>query len=347
MSSLDIDVSFIIPAYNAEQYIEECLESICLQDGIEKEIIVIDDGSKDNTLNILDECQKKYDNIQVVKQEHRGASVARNTGIELAKGRWICFVDSDDYLAGDCIRDIIKQCTGNEDVIFAEYSKVKDGEVSSYIYSEQNEEFEEKNFEVFQRATLNKNYNPLNLQVVTPWTKLYKGDFLKESNVRFTPGVRKSQDLLFNFEVYQKAVKGKYIHKQMYAYRYNKESLCNKYLPGVIEDYLKQAEKIKGLLNSYGKFDAMKSDFYFRCGVNFMFSIRLDYAHADNSKTYKERKSDFLEALEYKEIKKALLELNTNELTLIEKILWHCVKRKNFRLICFLNRAYGLIEKWR
>lgn len=341
------DISFVIPVYNVEEFLEECLDSVIRQNGIKKEIIVVDDGSDDRSLEILTKYKKQNHNMILLQQNHQGASTARNKGIDAATGRWICFIDSDDYLEPDCMKNILKDASEDSDVIFADYVRIGFGKRQEFSYREENVEMMQQDFKLYQKAALNKNYNPPNLQIITPWAKLYRTDFLKKNQIRFTPGVRKSQDLLFNFEVYQVAERGKYIHSLMYYYRYNAESLCNKYLSGVLDDYLMQSRKIEALLKTYGKYDELRQDYYFRCAVNYMFSLRLDYVHRDNKKKYKKRKWEFEESLEIEDVKRAIYAVDKNEFSLMERILLESVRKKKFCLINFLYLGYGMIEKLR
>ena len=98
-----MDISFIIPVYNSEVYLTECLDSILAQIGIEKEIIIIDDGSTDNSLTIAESYRDVYENIIIIFQRNLGPGYARNSGIKQAKGDYIWFIDSDDYLPNENI----------------------------------------------------------------------------------------------------------------------------------------------------------------------------------------------------------------------------------------------------
>ena len=91
-------ISLIVPAYNAESYVAECLESIQNQTYMNLEIILVDDGSKDTSGDICDQYAAYDERIKVIHQENGGLSAARNTGIEAANGDYIAFVDSDDYI---------------------------------------------------------------------------------------------------------------------------------------------------------------------------------------------------------------------------------------------------------
>ena len=101
-------VSIIVPAYNAEKNIEQCINSIENQTYKDIEIIIINDGSKDNTQKISENLKKIYKNIIVVNQENKGVSQSRNTGIDKATGEYIMFVDSDDFIEKNMIETILK-----------------------------------------------------------------------------------------------------------------------------------------------------------------------------------------------------------------------------------------------
>ena len=98
MKDTSLKISVIIPVYNVEKYLRICLESILNQNFKGYEIILINDGSTDNSLNICREYEKKYSNIIVINEENSGPSAARNKGLEYAKGKYISFIDSDDEL---------------------------------------------------------------------------------------------------------------------------------------------------------------------------------------------------------------------------------------------------------
>lgn len=109
-----INISVIIPVYNTEKYISECLDSVISQNKIDVEIICIDDGSIDGSLDVLKEYECKYDNLTVISQKHLGQSIARNKGIELAKGEYISFLDSDDMYKNNALHKLYTCASANE-----------------------------------------------------------------------------------------------------------------------------------------------------------------------------------------------------------------------------------------
>ena len=100
-----INVSIVIPVYNVEKYLKQCLESVVNQTLDKIEVICINDGSTDNSLNILKEYEKKYNNIIIIDQENKGPGFARNIGMKRASGKYIYFLDSDDYIELNAMED--------------------------------------------------------------------------------------------------------------------------------------------------------------------------------------------------------------------------------------------------
>ena len=104
--------SIIIPVYNVEKYIGKCLESVMNQTYKDYEVIVVNDGTKDNSMDIV----KNYP-VKIIEQENQGLSVARNTGVKKAKGEYIIFLDSDDYIEKDLLKNINKSLDNNPDLV--------------------------------------------------------------------------------------------------------------------------------------------------------------------------------------------------------------------------------------
>lgn len=118
-------LSFIVPVYNVESYLFKCIDSLLAQDYNDYEIVLVDDGSPDNCPQICDEYARKYSNIRVVHQTNGGLSAARNAGVVIAKGEYICFVDSDDYWEPNVLGRLMEQVEREQlDVLRFDYQKV-------------------------------------------------------------------------------------------------------------------------------------------------------------------------------------------------------------------------------
>lgn len=126
-------LSIIVPIYNVAPYLRKCVDSLLVQDITDYEIILVDDGSPDECPQICDEYAEKYDNIRVVHQENAGLSAARNSGINVATGDYIMFVDSDDYLQPNVLGTLMEQVEREQlDVLRFDYQNVRQTEAGEY-----------------------------------------------------------------------------------------------------------------------------------------------------------------------------------------------------------------------
>ena len=115
-------LSIIVPVYNTEEYLKECLDSVTPQLTDDMEVILVNDGSTDGSQKICEEYQEKYSQVRLINQQNQGLSAARNTGIHEAVGDYLLFIDSDDFIATSVLRDLI-QFANNQDVIFLDAVK--------------------------------------------------------------------------------------------------------------------------------------------------------------------------------------------------------------------------------
>lgn len=189
-------LSIIIPAYNAEQYLRECLDS-CLNQDIPKdeyEIIVVNDGSADATLEVAGKWASRYSNIKVFTQENQGPSIARNKAIDAAQGELIMFIDSDDYIVENCLRALTDRCLDeNLDMLRFCAANMIDGKAVRRIqYGTTG-------------ITPGKELLKTSFQVCAPFS-VYRKAFLNEAGLRFHPGIL-HEDNEFTPRAYYKAAR--------------------------------------------------------------------------------------------------------------------------------------------
>lgn len=217
----EIKISIIIPCYNCEKYIKKNIESILNQTYKSFETIYIDDGSTDNTLNILMEYEKKDSRINVIHINNKGVSNARNVGINNSKGRYITFIDSDDYVDEIYLYKLYVE-TENEKF---DYVKCK-------MRTEENTQDKKctKEFICSRDTNFNKIYELLlktyNLNQVT--CGLIRSSIIKEKNIRFDIRYSYAEDLNFNIDLFQNINTFKYINYNGYFYTNNPESITKK-----------------------------------------------------------------------------------------------------------------------
>lgn len=182
-------VSIIVPVYNTESYLEKCLDSILAQTYKNIEIIIIDDGSTDNSYKILQEFQNKDKRIVLLQQKNSGQGVARNKGIEVSKGKYIFFVDSDDRVTENMVEEMALEIEKtNSD--FSSFLIAFEDSKSQKIYKEKFDNRILKNEEIYQNVLEIKDI------FTVPWNKIYKRKFLVDNEIYF-PKIKKNEDMLF------------------------------------------------------------------------------------------------------------------------------------------------------
>jgi glycosyltransferase involved in cell wall biosynthesis len=206
-----IKVSVIIPIYNKGQHLEECLKSVLSQTLKEKEIICINDGSTDHSLEILKKYSSTYNNIVIIDQENVGVSKSRNKGLQIAKGEFVAFMDADDFYPDNDILECLYRNAKENDVLICggSFSSYRNGAVKSDFYGR------------FKDYTFNENrkMNYREYQYGVGFTRfIYNLSFLKKNHLFFPPYVR-SEDLSFLVRALVDASEFYAIKKVTYCYR--------------------------------------------------------------------------------------------------------------------------------
>jgi glycosyltransferase involved in cell wall biosynthesis len=227
-------VSIVVPVYNVEKYLRQCVDSLLAQTYKDMEIILVDDGSTDSSGKICDEYAEKYDFIRALHKENAGLGLARNSGMDEAKGGYVSFVDSDDYLKPDAVERLINamEKTG-ADTCIGGYTRVRDnGEV---IFESAPAETACDTAEVFPRlmGSLPEKKDSFRPSV---WNALYSMKIIRENNVRF-PSEREyiAEDMVFDIDYYRYSKTVALVGSAGYCYRVTPGSLTMKYNPEKFE----------------------------------------------------------------------------------------------------------------
>ena len=216
---MECNLTIVIPVYNAEKYINECLDSIVTQNRNDIEVILVDDGSSDKSLVICKEYAQKYGYMTVLTQKNTGSSsVGRNIGILKAKGKYIWFVDSDDFIASNSLELIISKLKGYDILYFDYYYKQKNSIYKKFSYIESYDS-------IFKKTA-----------TTSVWCCVYRTTFLKENNLSFPAGYY-HQDDFFSLRALVLANSINHISYALYFYRAdNPTSVMNKQSRKKIED---------------------------------------------------------------------------------------------------------------
>lgn len=215
---MNTDVSIIVPVYNTQKYLEQCIESILSETEVQTEIIIIDDASTDNSMEIIKDFASKDKRIKLVSLKHNsagGAGIPSNMGIDEASGKYIGFVDSDDWIKSGMFFELYCEAEKTQsDFVFCDFIQFhskKNTIIEAYdkdLYPDKNNYYVNTNFLMISPV---------------PWRKLYRRDFLLKNNLKFPEGDYFFEDTPFHFMVTLKADKISYIDKPLYYHRIFRE----------------------------------------------------------------------------------------------------------------------------
>ena len=284
----NIKISVILPVYNVERYIPQCLDSIINQTYKNLEIICVDDGSTDNSLEIIKQYAQRDDRIIVISQENLSQGAARNSGLQVATGNYISFVDPDDWLANDAYEVIVEEINKlNPDVLQFEH-KLYIEALKEYTNSKLSKEYKRRvNIDI---ASINsysfsdiKVKNLLKFQSCC-WDKVYKREFLINNNIKFLPH-KYGEDIFFNFKLVLCVNKIYFLHRELYYYRkrsYSYENVNNKRDSRFIFEHI---ENVESLLHEYNLYNKMRRE---------IFNYKLRVVYEEDKKCSDEYKAEFL-----------------------------------------------------
>jgi glycosyltransferase involved in cell wall biosynthesis len=215
--------SIVIPIYNVESYLGECIDSILDQTFTDFELILVDDGSKDRSSNICDKYAEKDNRIKVVHKENGGQALARNIGTNLAQGQYLIYIDSDDYIAENTFLEDIHNKAGNgTDIICYKFKK----------YYDKTSRMAECGFSIPEFSTTDSMEKRVECLVINdafycaPWTKAIKLAIIRDNNVRFKDGLlSEDQDWYYNVLFNANSIEG--IDKSYIVYRQRRNSTSN------------------------------------------------------------------------------------------------------------------------
>ncbi len=220
-----IKVSIVIPVYNVEKYLEECIESAIKQSLNDIEIICINDGSTDSSLEILKKYEEKYSNIIVISQENKGLSASRNVGIRKAKGKYIYFLDSDDFIDTKSMEVCYKECEKYDlDMVTFDAICFLD---KDYVGKDFKEDYDRSNLLPQYTLTGEEFYIASNKSGgyrVPVWLNFYNSEFIRKNNLFFIEGIY-HEDEIHTCHCLLKAKRIKYINKKFFNRRIRNNSI--------------------------------------------------------------------------------------------------------------------------
>lgn len=293
-------ITIVVPVYKVPlPLLHKCLDSICAQTSRNFEALLIDDGSPDQCGEVCDQYAAQHDFIRVIHQENGGLSVVRNNGIDNARGQWVCFVDGDDWIEPNTVafaEQYVKDCPDGDVLIWDEYYDI-DGVVKKNCFLGKETEgimcFKGKQCEkLIDRILPPKISKPSPLSIVdigTANARAYRKAFLQENNLYNQPGLKRTQDNVFNLWVFHKAETVYYCCKRLYHYVYSPEAATRKYSPDIADTMYFLYECMDDFVCKTHNTEDYHQRLYLRFIRVLSRCFELNYAHPLNPGTLSER----------------------------------------------------------
>lgn len=245
-------ISIIIPCYNSEKYLGACMDSVLAQTFEDFEAILVDDGSKDNTLAIARHYAQKDARVRVLAKENGGVAAARNLALEHAQGEWITFVDSDDLLPGDALCTLLSGVNDDVDMVVCAHETFDENGRREIVIPEtrwMDLPGEEKRRAAALR--LIEGDSVLNIMC----NKLHRRSLLEREHIRLQGGVRIAEDALFNLEAVLCGRGIAYVNRVAYSYRTHSASAMHTQTQNEMQRHLPWLEAMRDMLLRRGRME--------------------------------------------------------------------------------------------
>ena len=245
-------VSVIIPAYNVGRYIEQCIKSVINQSYKQLEIIIVNDGSQDDTLEKVKKLKSLDKRIYIINQVNKGLPAARNSGLRYCTGKFIFFLDSDDWIEKHCIEKLIGiQEETNADIVFFDYYKnYASHEIEHHVYN--------KNF-LWCKERENE-FLLWDMRTITAWGKLYSRGCVRD--ILFDENMRTAEDVDFNYRVYKNVKVAYFTNECLLHYRILEHSAIHGYDSNIASKFQYPLKKIASYMKM-GNDENVKSYYSF------------------------------------------------------------------------------------
>ena len=332
-----------MPVYNAEKYLKRSIESILNQTLKELELILVNDGSKDRSIDICREYEQKDSRIIVVDKKNEGACIARNTGIHLAKGEYLQLVDADDYCELNMLEEQYELAKStNAEVVMCglKYDiSLKNGEV---LYEEDHyqnavltgkQEIKEVMMDIINNMLFNYTHN-----------KLYNLNFLKENNLQFTEWLPIDQDTNFNIDVFKQLNHLTLTTKSYYHYiKTFEETIVNRYHPEKLKVRTYRYERLIEMFKEFGIYTEENKKQLASIYLHQVIECFEMYFHEKCPLTTKEKKQQIKEILQTQTVQQPMAYVNQGKSRFTNLVL-KSMKRQNNFLIYSLAKFKNVMK---
>ena len=339
-------ITFIMSVLNTRKsWIKRAVDSVLNQTSDNWELIIVDDGSNKETADYLDEIGKMENRIRVHHQEKQGLSVARNYGMDNATGRWVTFIDADDWIEETYVEEILNQLKSRPDIemISFGHDDIWPDRIVKHLWGD--EELHVFSVSDKDGMLMSLLQQPEELQAYpmyfgAQWKFVYSLEFLNKYEIRNIPGLYKAQDSVFNLYAVNYATKMIYYNKTLYHYFHNSESVTGGGFNRDLDRYKRLILSYRGFLKETGRLEESKFMQAYKNNAILQFEaiLRVHFFHPDNPDSKKiniDRMNKLLNDTPYLELRK---EMNRNGLSLYKSLLFIAMKSNNYNLILFIYK---------
>lgn len=333
----NVRVSIIVPVYNVEKYIERCLKSLVNQTLKDIEIIIVNDDTPDNSMNLCQEYAKKDNRIKIFNKKNEGLGLTRNYGINQASGEFIAFVDSDDFVEKNFYEKMYESAIrNNSDIVFAEYkiytynNEIKYTNAGKIPFNNECVKPKEVLYSMLNIKTDEYNNSNMGMSV---WRAIYKKKIIEKNDIVFVSEREYiSEDICFNFDILENSNLVSFAKGTYYYYCYNSVSLSHSYRKDRMEKTKNLIHKLIEKAKISNEYEKMKT------GLNDLF---VSYVHGiikqevnNKQLNFKQKKNNINKILDDIELREALN--NKNKKNFKNNIFDACMRKKFIFLIFIL-----------
>lgn len=351
-------ITVVVPVYKVpEEMLRKCLDSLCAQTCMNFEALLVDDGSPDNCGAICDEYARKNPFMRVIHQENGGLSVVRNVGIDRAAGDWVCFVDGDDWIEPETVQfatEYAAKYPQADVLIWDEFYDIDGVSVPNRFFGQaadetmvfRGEETERLIEMILPEKCADAKTGNL-VDIGTANARLYNVGFLRSNRLYNKPGLKRSQDNVFNLWVFEKADFVCYTRKNLYHYTYNEEAATKKYSPDIADTMQLLYESIMEYVETSGKGEKYRPRVYLRFIRIIARLFELNYANPQNKKAWLERLREARRDMQRPCYQEIIENCDTKEQSAKIRLIHALLKRRMYGVLCIITRINAATRKKR
>lgn len=339
-------ISIVVPVYRVnEAFLRKCVESCLDQTNGNLELILVDDGSPDHCGAVCDEYAARDSRVRVIHQQNQGVSAARNAGIHAASGRWLTFLDADDFLEPDTC-EVTAACFAAHPqldmVVFSMVKEYEDRQVpNTSLYDGDRLITGEDAVASLRSDVLCKQLDRNVLRMT--FGKVIRTDILRQHGIRFVPELPLCEDVVFWFHAVQHVEQACYLDRRLYHYRQVDNSATEKYRPDVVREHEILLRSLRQIMDATGTPERYLQGYCLEAFYSMQRIITQGFYHPDNPASPAERAKACAQALGAPLYRDALKQIRVGELTNNHKIKYYLLRLKLYAAVARLRDIYGFL----